>query len=377
MFELCGGALMPPTIQKVFYGIEYRLEETVMLTQLKIRNFRGFQDLTMDSLKAINLIAGENNTGKTSLLEAVFLLSAAGNPRLGINSIVLRGFEGEKILPEAVETFWKQLFFGLDVGQSIEIKGNHTEHGSLALKISSEQQTSADIPLDRAERVSATNQMGYPSLVFRYLDPSSGTLIKSLIRMKEGKFEVHQPATNILLPSVILLSQSRDPQGDAHRLAELKQRKQGEVVLEALQIIEPKLKSIEENSSGGAPMIWGDVGLSELIPLAAMGEGMNRIARIVLTITVPKGGIVLIDEIENGLHHSILLAVWRYIDKLAQKFDTQIIATTHSRECVRATQRASLDPDRFRYHRLEKGNYRVTYDPEVLEAAFEHNFEIR
>ncbi len=375
-----------------------------MLTHLKIRNFRGFQDLNMDSLKAINLLAGENNTGKTSLLEAVFLLSAAGNPRLGVNSNVLRGFEGKKILPEAVETFWKQLFFGLDIGQSIEIKGKHTEHGSLALKIRLEQQTIADIPLDRAERVSATIQMGYPSLVFRYRDPSSGKLIESRISMKgrefvvhqrlyetekperrgvsmKGReFEEHQPSANILLPSVILLSQSRDPRGDAHRLAELKQRKQGEVVLEALQIIEPKLKSIEENSSSGEPMIWGDIGLSELVPLAAMGEGMNRIARIVLTITVPKGGIVLVDEIENGLHHSILPHIWRYIDKLAQKFDTQIIATTHSRECVRATQRASLDPERFRYHRLEvgeEGNYRVTYDPELLEAAFEHNFEIR
>ena len=329
---------------------------------------------------AINLVAGKNNTGKTSLLEAVFWLSAAGNPRLGINSIVLRGFEGGKILPEAVETFWKQLFFELDIRQSIEIKGNHTEHGSLILKIRLEQQTSADIPLDRVERVSATNQMGYPSLVFQYRDPSSGELIESRIRLNGEGSEVHQPSTNILLPSVILLSQSRDPQGDAHRLAELKQRKQGEVVLEALQIIEPKLKSIEENSSSGTPMIWGDLGLSELVPLAAMGEGMNRIARIVLTITVPKGGIVLVDEIENGLHHSVLPDVWRYIDKLAQKFDTQIIATTHSRECVRATQRASLDPERFRYHRLEvseEGNYRVTYDPEVLESAFEHNFEIR
>lgn len=351
-----------------------------MLTQLKIRNFRSFQDLTMDSLKAINLVAGKNNTGKTSLLEAVFLLSAAGNPRLGINSIVLRGFEGGKILPEAVETFWKQLFFGLDIGQSIEIKGNHTEHGSLVLKIRLKQQTIADIPLDRAERVSATNQMGYPSLVFQYRDPSSGELIESRITLKGERSEVYQPSTNILLPSVILLSQSRDPQGDAHRLAELKQRKQGEVVLEALQIIEPKLKSIEENSSSGAPMIWGDIGLSELVPLAAMGEGMNRIARIVLTITVPKSGIVLVDEIENGLHHSVLPDVWRYIDKMAQKFDTQIIATTHSYECIEAAHK-SLDAERFSLHRLEntpeKTNRCVTIKPNGVRSLIHHNLEVR
>ena len=335
----------------------------------------------MDSLKAINLIAGENNTGKTSLLEAVFLLSAAGNPRLGINSNVLRGFEGGKILPESVETFWKQFFFGLDVGQSIEIQGNHTEHGSLVLKIRSEQQTIADIPLDRAERVSATNQMGYPSLVFQYRDPSSGKPIEYRISQRgESRFEGQHPLVR-QFTAAILLPQKRTDHEDAHRLGKLKQKKQGDVVLEALQIIEPKLKSIEENPSSGTNLIWGDIGLSELVPLAAMGEGMNRIARIVsIMASVPEGSVVLIDEIENGLHHSVLPDVWRYIDKLAQKFDTQIIATTHSRECVRATQRASLDPERFRYHRLEvskEGNYPVTYDPEVLESAFEHNFEIR
>lgn len=346
-----------------------------MLTQLRIRNFRGFQDLTMDSLKAINLLAGKNNTGKTSLLEAVFLLSGGGDPQLAINSNVLRGVEGGKKLPVVIETFWRQFFFGLNMEETVVIEGSHTSHGQLTLKIGPERQSTIQIPLDIAERSMATNQMNDHSLVFRF----NGT--ESRIRVKGGKVEINHTSITLPFTAAILLSGNKNNLEESHRLGELRQRKQGDVVLKALQIIEPKLKSIEENSSSGTNLIWGDIGLSELVPLAAMGEGMNRIARIVsIMASVPEGSVVLIDEIENGLHHSVLPAVWRYIDKVAQKFDTQIIATTHSRECVRATQRAPLDPERFRYHRLEvgeAGNYPVTYDPEVLEAAFEHNFEIR
>src|SRR2546423_161740 len=50
-----------------------------MLDSLSIKNFRLFRDLKVESLSRVNLIAGKNNTGKTALLEAVYLLfSGAG-----------------------------------------------------------------------------------------------------------------------------------------------------------------------------------------------------------------------------------------------------------------------------------------------------------
>lgn len=346
-----------------------------MLTQLKIRNFRGFQDLTMDSLKAINLLAGENNTGKTSLLEAVFLLSGGGDPQFALNTNVLRGLEVGKKSRVVIEPFWKRLFFDSNMEEPIVIEGSHASHGQLILEIGPERQSTIQIPLDIAKRSMATNQMNVPSLGFQF----NGT--KSLLTVKGGDVEINHTPIPTPFVAAILLSGNKNNLEAPRRLGELQQKKQVDVVLKALQIIEPKLKSIEENSSSGESTIWVDIGLSELLPLADMGEGINRVARIVLIIaSIPKDSVVLIDEIENGLHYSVLPDIWRYIDKVAQKFDTQIIATTHSRECVRATQRAPLDPERFRYHRLEvgkEGNYQVTYDPEVLESAFEHNFEIR
>lgn len=348
-----------------------------MLTQLKIRNFRGFQDLTMDSLKAINLIAGENNTGKTSLLEAVFLLAGGGDSRMMLNSNVIRGLEPGNTEGESVKIFWKHLFFGLNMEQSIEIQGNHPKQGPLALKITPDRQSTTN--LDSAERISATNQMDNISLVLQF--QCNGKLSECRIsRRKESGFEAQHPLVR-QFTAAILLPQKRTDHEDANRLGKLRQKKQGDVVLEALQIIESKLKSIEENSSSGTNLIWGDIGLSELVPLAAMGEGMNRIARIVLMIaSTPKGSVVLVDEIENGLHHSILPDVWRYIDKVAQKFDTQIIATTHSYECIEAAH-GSLDAERFSLHRLEntpeKTNRCVTIKPNGIRSLIRHNLEVR
>ena len=149
--------------------------------------------------------------------------------------------------------------------------------------------------------------------------------------------------------------------------------------MEALRIVEPGLRSVEDNSASGVPMIWGDIGLPELVPLQVMGEGMTRIARAILAISVAPKGIVLIDEIENGLHHSILPKVWEAIEKAARQFDTQIFATTHSFECMEAAHHA-LDAASLLVHRLEAVDGKIgciSYEPAELDAAISHSLEVR
>ena len=346
-----------------------------MLKRLQIRNFRGFNALKIDPLSGINLIAGKNNSGKTSLLEALFLLSSAGNAQIAVNTNVIRGIEPGAPLKDP---FWKQLFYNLDMGRHIEIKGYYKSRGELALKITSERQPTTEIPLERTDGISATNLFDERSLIFQYRD-SVSKKIKSHIRIKEQELEVNQPATNILLPAAILLSRTRHPHEDAMRLGQLRRQKQGDLLLKALQTIEPRLQSIEDNSSSGTPMIWGDIGLPELMPLSAMGEGMTQIARLVLAIASMPDGVVLVDEIENGIHHSVLPDVWRAIDEAAKQFHTKIFATTHSFECIEAAHQA-LGPDGFLLHRLEVSdaeNRCVTFKPNGISAAIRHNLEVR
>lgn len=359
-----------------------------MLKRLEIRNFRTFKALKIDRLSRLNLIAGSNNAGKTSLLEAIFLLSGAGNAQMAINAHVIRGLApgirgasvaGETPWQQPVdEPSWKQLFSGLDMSKPIEIEGCHTSHGRLALEIASKRSHIADLPLDRTGGLSMTNLLDERSLTFRYRGPKDEK-IKNHIRVKERGFEIEQATTHVPFPATILLSRVRNIQEDAMRLGMLRKQKRGDMVLKALQVVEPKLQSIEDNSASGVPMIWGDIGLSELVPLPVMGEGMTQMARLILAISSVPDGVVLVDEIENGLHHSALSDVWRVIDEATGQFRTQVFATTHSFECIEAAHHA-LGPAGFRLHRLEVSdseNRCVTYSPESMDATIRHGFEVR
>jgi len=113
-----------------------------------------------------------------------------------------------------------------------------------------------------------------------------------------------------------------------------------------------------------------------------MGGGMERLASLVLVIGTIPNGVVLVDEVESGLHYSILPKVWRAIGEVARQFNTQVFATTHSLECIVAAHRAFSESERydFRLHRLDRDKESisaVTYDQETLEAAIETGLEVR
>jgi AAA15 family ATPase/GTPase len=132
----------------------------------------------------------------------------------------------------------------------------------------------------------------------------------------------------------------------------------------------------------GEPMLHGDIGMGRLVPLPVMGEGMVRLASLVLHIGNAPNGVVLVDEMENGLHHSILPKVWRAIGEVAREFNTQVFATTHSLECIVAAHKAFAESGLydFRLHRLERRKetiHTLTYDQEALEAAIGTGLEVR
>ena len=103
-----------------------------MLKSVRVRNFRVFGELFIESLSRVNLIAGRNNAGKTSLLEALFMLSGGGNPQMALNSNVIRGPDFRALGPRQLqETYWKPMFTALDTGRMIEIAVVHAARGPL------------------------------------------------------------------------------------------------------------------------------------------------------------------------------------------------------------------------------------------------------
>ena len=352
-----------------------------MLKSVQIRNFRVFEDLSIESLSRVNLVTGRNNAGKTSLLEALFLLSGAGNPQMALNSNVIRMPDLPMSGPREIlhETYWKPMFTELDTNRVIEIEGVHAARGPLILQMLLERPTVVELPLGGPREVSASDLHGERPLLLSFKGGPDHK-VEGRIRYAGQSVQIDQPNIPAPYDAVILPTQVMNHPDNAERLSRLRKRKQDAQLLSALRIIEPRLQSIEVNSASGFPMIWGDIGLPELVPLAMMGEGMTRLARLVLVIATVPRGLVLVDEIETGLHHTVLADVWRAVDEAAKQFETQVVATTHSYECVQAAHEALGDGDGFLLHRLEvseAGNRCVTYQPESIDAAIRHDLEVR
>lgn len=348
-----------------------------MLERLRIRDFRGFGDLRVDSLGRINLVAGRNNAGKTTLLEAIFLLGGAADAHMAVNPNVLRGIDADSEVPGS-ETFWKPLFSELDTSRTLAISGDHSVVGHIEQRITWERPISTEVFPGKDNGALAAASSGERSLRFRYVDPVAGE-IESEARETARKVTIVRQDTYVPFSRILLLPGSGHMNTDAILLGHLRRQKRGDLLVDALRIIDPRLQGIEDNSSSGEPMIWVDIGLRELVPLSILGAGMTHVARIFLVIASVPDGIVLVDEIENGLHHSVLPDVWRVIAKAAEQFNVQVFGTTHSFECIEAAHEA-LGPEGFRLHRLEliDGENRcVTLSPTAISGVIRHNMEIR
>ncbi len=360
---------------------EQRAAQNGMLKSVRIRNFRVFERLSIESLSRINLIAGRNNAGKTSLLEALFLLSSGANPQMAVNSNVVRLSNLPASVPRDMlrETYWKPMFSKLNTEKIVEIEGTHFVRGPLTLRMSLEPQTLTELPIENTVEVAAGDISLEPALVFSF-QIGYAPAVEGKVQIEGKSLRFDKPNVTIPYVATILSTQVVNHPEDAERLSKLRKRKKNAPLLSALRMIEPGLQSIEVNSASGVPMIWGDIGLPELVPLSMMGEGMTRLARLVLAIAATPGGLVLVDEIETGIHHTVISDVWKAVDEAAKEFGAQIVATTHSYECIRAAHEALGSGDGFLLHRLEAsdaGNRCVTYQPESIDAAMRHDLEVR
>lgn len=349
-----------------------------MFTSLRVSGYRGLKTLEVERLGRVNLVAGRNNSGKTSLLEAVFLLAHGGSSKVALNANIVRVRAGKIV---DVRALWQPLFSNLDVSRPVSISASHATHGSLHLEI--EHRYSARLGRVSTSRDTNRGVGGSSELNFALsVSPREGQLprsVQSRISFGEDDWEVKVEGEPLVAPGVLLKSGADSPEDDIKRLGVLRVRKQAQLVVEALQVIEPRLQAVDGFPGPGGYTLWGDIGLPEQIPLAVLGDGVNRLARLVLAMASERGLIVLVDEIENGFHHSILKNVWKAIYTTAERFDTQVIATTHSYECISAAHDASPGHD-LALHRLDAdddGVRCVTYDSESIEGSMHHGFEVR
>ncbi len=378
-----------------------------MYSSFSIENFRLFGKLTVEPLARVNLIAGENNVGKTALLEALWLHSGPNMPELCLRLSGFRGIPGPN-----PRRFLHDVFYDFDAERVIALSawGDWGE-SKRTLTISSRIAESAVVAIPASNlpdtpppgsQESDFSAVSPSEIVFEYTDErneqfvSTSRWVRSDIPVgispilppisSEGL--VSQHASMPERPSAVFLSarQRSGPEQDVIGFGEAELDGYSDRILDCLRKVDPRIKRLITIQNPPAPMVYVDVGLSRPVPLGFLGDGIGRLLSMVLAFHNAQDGAILIDEIENGLHHSKLESIWERILWLSCEFNVQVFATTHSYECIKAAHAASkavgfrTDLALFRLQR----NYRtqqiesVPYDDaEAFDYAMDYELEVR
>lgn len=328
-----------------------------MMRSFTIKNFRCFDSIAVAQFERVNLIAGKNNSGKTALLEAIFLHLGASNPGLALNLNAFRGIQQVSVDAEAM---WGWLFSGKDINKTIELACDDSVQGSRVLRIRLVEPTRSPgapsgngfkIPSEVLGSITTANVLR--ELVFEYED-SSGQ--KGVSRAFPYSPVPEVARLKPFAPGVYLSTTARFPREDAERFSKLKETGQDEEIITTLRLLDDRLEELAVLASNGTTMIHGDIGIGRLVPIPNMGEGVARLLSIILAIASAPGGTVLIDEVENGLHYSVMKDVWKAIAHAARQANVQVFATTHSWECIQAAHNGFKEsaPYELRYFRLDR-----------------------
>jgi hypothetical protein len=371
-------------------------------TTLTIEHFRSLQRLQIEDLGRVNLITGRNNTGKSSILEGLRILASDASPELLASILRYReediGADGDESgRPIEAEGFFHlaSLFNGFpqlsDTRESIRLAANG-ESRSMELKISVGLFSEEREPDGTRRLVPQQPQLFTGTELLPALIVEGGAGVRRILPLdyvrrfaRTRPFRSDAPDES-RLPCVFVNPYGGERTANLGVLWDkiaLSDREKD--VVEALQIIAPDIKAVSmvggEGSRQNRTAIIRSNAFARPVPLRSFGDGLNRLFGIVLSLVNAKGGLLLIDEFENGMHHAVQLDVWRGIFRLAKLLKVQVFATSHSWDAVEAFQRAAAEsPEEGVLIRLsKKGSSTVTtvFRENELAVVAREKIEVR
>ena len=362
-----------------------------MLKEIEIQNFRCFEQIKISGFERVNLIGGKNNAGKTALLEAIFLYNDPdGNSIFRLKT--LRRDSSDSI--ESIESIesrnkrgWDNFFYSLNKDAVIVIKGKNKSNIVQTIEIWLDESGNvnnifSDQNVERLRESFLKYKDDLLVLNIKLTRDNQETVNSAVIASSkrfigQGRHDFNEPP---FIPSCMRSSgKNITEEFDRARLDE----KDNEV-LKAFQILDSAIESVESFSIGEPTLYLRKKGEKRL-PLSLFGDAMNRVADIILKLVNSEHKILLIDEIENGIHYTNQRNFWRVLFRLAVELDTQIFATTHSLEMLQAFAAVGLEPNQecssayFELARKPKTDQiiGIRRDLDTLNYALEHKKGVR
>lgn len=329
---------------------------------IKIEKYKLFENFEIKDLNRINIFSGTNNVGKSSLLEAIYLLTKQNNMQSffeitklrnkldSLNTVYLNNYMKEDIKISGV---FNKVNTSIDIkkvrgGQDVDKKDDYLISYQL------------DSCIAGTSLSSITHTFEYSQLqrFYEKIEVLCSSAFKSpYFFSKNELFNTH--SKNVELKSF-------------------------QSIVEFLQeFIDGNINEIDltEHDEVKRFLVDSDSFRGESVDITSYGEGLQRIFEIALSFAYCKNGVLLIDELETAVHYSLLINFTKFIQELAEKFNVQVFVTTHSKECISAFMKNDVlneEVSFFTMVRDDEGQIKIiTYNDKELSSDLEQNLEVR
>ena len=355
------------------------------IDNLTIHRFRGIRDLTLENLGQINLLVGINNSGKTTVLEAIYTYCNSLDPLAWLNTAWRREIKSSRkskleslkwLFPQNIQNNSDYFYQGETKVSGngnfgvVESKATYQEFEEIwdSTKDSNEEDEEENLMDDRDNdnnevRRGADLKLTFtPSKLISKLDIFEDKN-QELPISKEFKIWENQPLTilnkyrsNWLSVDTITPFSHRTEQLQIKLLTDAILKDLKPEIVELISMIDSEIIDLDILDPTGKKsrlyVIHKTLGFT---PLSAFGDGVRRLLFMALTIAKLKDGILLIDELETAIHTEALLSSFSWLVKWCREMNIQLFATTHSLETVDAMLNASeLKNDLVLYRLYQK-----------------------
>ena len=342
------------------------------LDSLKIQNFRLLEDIEVKKLGHVNLIVGKNNSGKSTVLEALALLASGFEVKTVKELNRFRSVD--KYTVDYQEGFSDKLFSIETLLHSKSMSknayiGNDSYHISFGYVIPELKKQF----IGKYVYLLTDDSNGFP------LQVSSNNELITFKELKFGQTADIQYNFKLIDTNNINTEYLATIWDDTVLTAD------EDLIIQMLNIIEPTIQDfafLTSTDKKRVPFVRL-INAKGRVPLYDMGDGIFRLLQIILKVLKARDGFLLIDEFENGLHYSVQPDVWRLIFELSKRYNIQVFATTHSWDCIEsfaqvAKEREDLEGVLFRMGRsVRKSDNGKVIATELMKMSYTTSPKIR
>lgn len=323
-----------------------------MIKSIDIQNFRCFNRLQVQGFKSINLIGGQNNAGKTALLEAL-LISCFPSPK---SISLIRQFRNENgnNIKNATNKVWNYFFFNQNKDIPIQFISSFDNQASTHIELSCTKNRE-DILSNIYDSPSNDNKRITDLISSRFADTFLLNIKETndknafnyflLPDKEDGDIGVvgKMPISFDLSPFLHTLFRLKEDKLAA-LYSQTKENKKLGALNELLKILDPRIIGSEIDAPGGDPIIKLILQDEQSFPLAMFGDAVRKITEFILILLNTEKGIFLIDEIENGIHFTKHKELWTKLFQIVGN-NIQIFATSHSAEMISAFNKVAYQSE--------------------------------